>query len=62
MAVFKVGNLVVLKSGGPVMTVEEVFGGDRIKCPWFSGKKLEDGYFAPASLQAAPPEPPKTEK
>jgi uncharacterized protein YodC (DUF2158 family) len=63
MAKFKVGDLVVLKSGGPPMTVQQVNStmtpAHEIQCQWFSGKKLEQGYFASDSLTKAPPETPK---
>jgi uncharacterized protein YodC (DUF2158 family) len=56
---FQVGDLVVLKSGGPVMTVvsnenAELTG--QIHCSWFSGKKHEAGWFPPAALNPAPKE------
>ena len=51
---FKVGDLVELKSGGPVMTVQAVPDVPGIStfysCQWFSGKKLESGAFPPESL------------
>jgi uncharacterized protein YodC (DUF2158 family) len=52
---FSVGDLVVLKSGGPVMTVDKVIEsiGDReisVRCQWFAGKKMEAGVFPVASL------------
>jgi uncharacterized protein YodC (DUF2158 family) len=54
---FKVGDLVVLKSGGPVMTIQTVPDGTGIstlyRCQWFSGKKLESGTFPPESLSPA---------
>lgn len=60
---FKIGDTVVLKSGGPVMTVKgphrnlstrELIG---YYCQWFAGKKLEQGEFPVDSLKAAPSEP-----
>jgi uncharacterized protein YodC (DUF2158 family) len=46
MAVFKIGDTVVLKSGSPTMTVE-VVKDSRILCVWFDGtKKLEGGFVA----------------
>jgi uncharacterized protein YodC (DUF2158 family) len=50
---FKKGETVQLKSGGPIMTIKDVvLGGYR--CQWFAGKKLEEGYFPEASLEASP--------
>lgn len=46
---FNVGDQVVLKSGGPVMTVTGVevltLRGGEYRCSWFGGKKLEGGSF-----------------
>lgn len=52
---FKVGDVVVLKSGGPEMTVEDPqnFRG-QVECQWFGGRKLESGSFPPASLKYPP--------
>jgi uncharacterized protein YodC (DUF2158 family) len=51
---FKSGELVQLKSGGPVMTVQAFHNGSgNYHCTWFAGKKLDSGYFAPASIQPA---------
>ena len=53
---FNVGDIVQLKSGGPLMTVQSVPGGpyiDTHPCQWFAGKKLESGTFPPESLQSA---------
>ena len=51
------GDKVKLKSGGPVMTVHEVevnspmlYRGN-LRCQWFAGKKLEEGYFPEESLE-----------
>jgi uncharacterized protein YodC (DUF2158 family) len=45
-AKFKVG------SGGPDMTVADLETGarERIKCQWFGGRKLEQGFFDIDSL------------
>lgn len=65
MTVLKPGDLVVLKSGGPVMTVDavntDIFDDDKVAgvlCAWFVGNKLERARFdynavAPASRQEA---------
>jgi uncharacterized protein YodC (DUF2158 family) len=52
MAVIKPGDLVVLKSGGPTMTVDtvntDIFDDDKITgilCVWFVGEKLERVRF-----------------
>ena len=60
MAKFKPGDLVELKSGGPVMTVESV---DTLSvardeppkyyCSWFAGAKDNKRSFAEAALKAA---------
>jgi uncharacterized protein YodC (DUF2158 family) len=44
---FKTGDRVVLKSGGPVMTVlkYEPLDGDEVICQWFQGSKLEEKAF-----------------
>ena len=71
MTVIKSGDLVVLKSGGPIMTVDtvntDIFDDDRVTgvlCAWFVGEKLERVRFnhravEPARLPDASPE--KTE-
>jgi uncharacterized protein YodC (DUF2158 family) len=60
MIALKPGDLVVLKSGGPVMTVDtvntDVFDDDKITgvlCAWFVGNKLERARFDPGALVAA---------
>jgi uncharacterized protein YodC (DUF2158 family) len=50
---WKKGDLVQLKSGGPVMTVQEALSRDSYRCQWFAGKKLETGIFPTESLHAA---------
>jgi uncharacterized protein YodC (DUF2158 family) len=63
MTVLKSGDLVVLKSGGPVMTVDtvnmDIFDDSKVTgilCAWFVGDKLararfEQGALTPASSQ-----------
>lgn len=62
MAIFEVGQVVVLKSGGPNMTVSfngpvEFPGGavrnDLVMCQWFVGKKLESKRFEEKLLKLA---------
>ena len=49
---FKIGDVVVLKSGGPKMTINKLgdyslSGGPKnaAKCIWFTDNKLEDALF-----------------
>jgi uncharacterized protein YodC (DUF2158 family) len=58
MTVFKPGNLVVLKSGGPVMTVDAVntsiFDDNKVTgivCVWFLGEKLQRVRFEQDALE-----------
>lgn len=58
MAKFKAGDLVELKSGGPVMTIEKVntsFSSDEVSyaCSWFAGAKDNKKVFAEPALKAA---------
>jgi uncharacterized protein YodC (DUF2158 family) len=60
MAIFKSGDLVVLKSGGPTMTVDtvntDIFDDDKITgilCAWFVGQRLERVRFDPDAIRAA---------
>jgi uncharacterized protein YodC (DUF2158 family) len=67
MTIIKSGDLVVLKSGGPTMTVDtvntDIFDDNKITgilCVWFIGEKLERVRFdyraiEPASLQKTSP-------
>ena len=52
---FSVGDLVKLKSGGPIMTVDgyATFDPDQVICKWFSSKKLNSGHFSEDSLEKA---------
>jgi uncharacterized protein YodC (DUF2158 family) len=52
MTIFKSGDFVVLKSGGPTMTVDtvntDIFDDNKITgvlCVWFAGEKLERVRF-----------------
>lgn len=62
MASFNKGDTVQLKSGGPVMTVEDVGEytmsagiSDGVKCVWFDGKKRVSEVFDVATLRNATP-------
>lgn len=46
MADFKVGDIVILKSGGPKMTISKIVS-DEIDCQWFHNKiELRHGTFS----------------
>jgi uncharacterized protein YodC (DUF2158 family) len=47
---FSAGDIVKLKSGGPIMTVEKVRG-DTVTCVWFDGKRAHDRKFLAAMLE-----------
>jgi uncharacterized protein YodC (DUF2158 family) len=60
MTVFKPGNLVVLKSGGPVMTVDavntDIFDDNKVTgivCVWFLGEKLQRVRFEQEAIEPA---------
>ncbi|MEJ8822228.1 DUF2158 domain-containing protein [Variovorax humicola] len=66
MAKFNTGDLVKLKSGGPVMTVdsyEKMYGGDqdkpRVFCKWFAGSKAEQNFFHEQTLALHTDDAPK---
>ena len=57
---FKIGDIVELKSGGPIMTVTDVgpdYGSGTVLvwCIWFVANKQEKGSFPPAALKSALP-------
>jgi uncharacterized protein YodC (DUF2158 family) len=61
MAIIKSGDLVVLKSGGPTMTVDtvntDIFDDNKITgilCVWFVGDKLERVRFDHRAIEPAP--------
>lgn len=65
MPVIKSGDLVVLRSGGPVMTVDTVntsiFDDDKITgvlCAWFDGEKLQRVRFDHRAIEPAPAQQP----
>lgn len=52
MSQFKVGDVVVLKSGSPKMTVSDTgYDEGQIKCVWFDKTKRETALFYPDTLQ-----------
>jgi len=51
---FQPGDIVVLKSGSPKMTIEslpEVGRVIKVRCSWFDGSKKTTDIFAPEALQ-----------
>ncbi len=63
MTALRPGDLVVLKSGGPVMTVDtvntDIFDDDKVTgvlCAWFVGNKLERARFDCNAIVAVPPQ------
>ncbi|QDQ25949.1 DUF2158 domain-containing protein [Chitinimonas arctica] len=55
MASIKVGDVVVLKSGGPLMTVESLSQAMKAFCIWFDGPTRFEGYFVPETLKIVTP-------
>jgi uncharacterized protein YodC (DUF2158 family) len=49
---FKVGDTVRLKSGGPIMTIQDI-GEGLASCIWFERTKREGGSFVIATLEHA---------
>ncbi len=51
------GDVVQLKSGGPLMTVQELRGDNWVQCVWFSPKtdELGTGWFHPKCLMIPTP-------
>jgi len=47
---FAEGDIVILKSGGPPMTVEEIVA-DGVWCLWFEGKRRQRKLFPAPTLQ-----------
>lgn len=45
MQQFKVGDVVQLKSGSPLMTVSEIEESNKFFCVWFSGDERKGGSF-----------------
>ena len=56
MAQWKVGDDVILKSGGPTMTVKALKADDMVFCEWFDGKNTPQGHVFHADMLKSPPE------
>jgi uncharacterized protein YodC (DUF2158 family) len=55
---FTAGDVVQLKSGGPIMTVrwcEDQYGTLTAFCDWFEGTKDKNGTYMPAQLRKVDP-------
>ncbi|KTC81761.1 YodC family protein [Legionella brunensis] len=42
---FKVGDVVILKSGGPKMTVVSVEAENELRCTWFVNGEIKEDFF-----------------
>lgn len=53
---FKKGDIVQLKSGGPLMTIQSPDDGGWVRCIWFSNVKADFSFydFSPVSLKLIP--------
>lgn len=51
---FKPGDQVVLKSGGPTMTIDSSVSTGGVWAIWFAGAKRERAHFHVESLDTAP--------
>lgn len=62
---FKTGDLVRLKSGGPIMTLGTVIHthtpNSQVQCRWFQGVGNADGWFYLGQLETVSPEDAKTQ-
>jgi uncharacterized protein YodC (DUF2158 family) len=57
MASIKAGDVVRLKSGGPLMTVDKIVSGDSARCDWFDDKHKQCGAIFPLhSMEIYEPE------
>jgi uncharacterized protein YodC (DUF2158 family) len=53
---FRVGDVVQLRSGGPLMTVVEITaagGRDTVQCRWFVGSEEKSSSFSAETLKPA---------
>jgi uncharacterized protein YodC (DUF2158 family) len=53
METFQIGDVVLLKSGGPKMTVDNVLPDGTISCTWWDGKQMNYGAFKSEMLVKA---------
>lgn len=51
MAEWKIGDVVVLKSGGPAMTIIEKTIGGQWHTQWMAGTDCKEGWFPPEALK-----------
>jgi uncharacterized protein YodC (DUF2158 family) len=49
---FNLGDTVCLRSGGPVMTINEKGQGGSLVCVWFAGDEVKHHTFRPEALEA----------
>jgi uncharacterized protein YodC (DUF2158 family) len=49
--IFKKGDVVQLKSGGPKMTVDDVVKDGDVWAVWFAGAKRERAHFSKESIK-----------
>lgn len=54
MANGKKGDVVVSKSGGPLMDIQHIRSNGILECSWFSGTELKHGQFASESVNPKP--------
>ena len=55
MSEIQVGDTVQLKSGGPIMSVQEFDESGYAECIWFEKKQKQRAMFRPATLKKATP-------
>lgn len=48
---FKSGDIVQLKSGGPKMTVDQLFGDGTMRVRWFAGSKMETAVVTTKTIE-----------
>lgn len=57
MAQWKPGDVVVLKAGGPEMTIARLMSNDMVYCDWFDSKHTAQGQSFKADALMSPPGP-----